>query len=213
MNCARLFAALTCATLPSLAWAAQEREWSMEVLIGDALNLSTRTHIQNAATSPAAFDGEYETRGLEGPLHYTVRLTHWDHDRGWALELMHHKLYLRNRPQGVEALSISHGFNVVTISRAYALGAWRLRAGAGPVIAHPEARIGGFSYDGGYELAGAAVVGSIGAAFPLTAQLSITGEVAATYGYAKVHPSGEPGLTFAVRNPALHAQVGLSYRF
>jgi hypothetical protein len=207
-----VFAGLACAG-PSLAWAAQEPEWSMEVLVGDALNLSTRTHIQHAATSTAAFDGDYETRGFEGPLHYTIRLTHWDQDRGWALELLHHKLNLRNRPQGVEALSISHGFNIVTISRAYALGSWRLRVGAGPVVAHPEARIGGSSYDGDYELAGAAIVGSVGAAVPLTTQLLITGEVAATYGYAKVHPSGEPDLTFDVRNPAFHARVGLGYRF
>jgi hypothetical protein len=195
------------------AWAAQKPEWSFEMLIGDALNLSSRTHIQNAATSSAAFEGDYETRGLEGPLHYTVRLTHWDHDRGWALELLHHKLYLRNRPQGIEALSISHGFNIVTLSRAYALGAWRLRVGAGPVVAHPEARIDGSSYDGDYELAGAAAVGSVGAAFPLTRQLFITGEISATFGYAKVHPNGEPDLTFSVRNPAIHARVGLDYRF
>jgi hypothetical protein len=129
------------------------------------------------------------------------------------LELLHHKLYLRNCPQGIEALSISHGFNMLTLSRAYALGAWRLQIGAGPVIAHPEARIDGFTYDGDYELAGAAAIGSVGVEFPLTPQLLIIGEVAATFGYAKVHPNGEPDLTFSVRNPAIHARVGLDYRF
>jgi hypothetical protein len=56
-------------------------------------------------------------------------------------------------------------------------------------------------------------VGSVGVAFELGPRWSIVGEVAATYGYADVHPSGEPDLKFSVRNPAIHAQVGVGYRF
>jgi hypothetical protein len=112
-----------------------------------------------------------------------------------------------------EALSISHGFNIVAVSRAYALHPWQFRFGPGPVIAHPEARIGEASYDGDYELAGAAAVGSAGAMFALTPQLSVVGEATATFAYVNVHPKGEPTLTFSVRNPAIHARVGLAYRF
>jgi hypothetical protein len=192
---------------------AREAEWSAELLIGEAVNLTSRTHIHNAQTSPSAFGGDYETRGLEGPVHYAWRLTRWTQDRGWELQLLHHKLYLRNRPPGVEALSISHGFNIVTLGRAYARNPWRFRLGLGPVIAHPEARIGGVAYGGDYELAGAAAVGSVGAAFDLTPRWSISGEIAATFGFAYVHPRGEPDLSFSVRNPALHAQFGIGYRF
>jgi hypothetical protein len=113
----------------------------------------------------------------------------------------------------VEALSISHGFNIVTLGRVYAVDPWRFRLGLGPVIAHPEASIGGASYSGDYELAGAAAVGSVGVTFALTQRWSIVGEIAATYGYAEVHPSGEPDLKFSVHNPAIHAQFGVGYRF
>jgi len=211
----KLVAALACwmgFAQPSAAAAAQP-EWSAELLIGDAINLTSRTRIHTAQTSAAAFGGDYETRGFEGPLHYAWRITRWSQDRGWELQLLHHKLYLRNRPAAVEALSISHGFNIVTLGRAYALNPWRLRVGLGPVIAHPEARIGGVSYEGDYELAGAAATGSIGATFDLTERWSIVGEIAATFGYADVHPHGEPDLRFSVRNPAIHAQFGLGYRF
>jgi hypothetical protein len=208
-----LVAALAGTMIHAASWAAEPRDWSIEVLIGDALNLTSHTRILSAQTSSSAFGGDYETRGLEGPLHYTARLTHWDQDRGWSLELLHHKLFLRNRPPGVEALSISHGFNIVALSRAYALDPWQFRLGLGPVIAHPEARIDGASYDGDYELAGGAAVGSAGATFALTPQLSVSGEVALTFGYVNVHPRGEPALTFSVRNPAIHARFGLSYRF
>jgi hypothetical protein len=209
----KLLAALACVMGCAQASAGADPDWCVEVLIGDALNLTSRTHIRSPQIADSAFGGDYETRGLEGPLRYAWRVTRWRQDRGWELELLHHKLYLRNRPPGVEALSISHGFNIVALGRAYAVNPWRFRLGAGPVIAHPEARILGASYGGDYELAGAAAVGSVGIAFELTPRWSIVGEIAATYGYAKVHPSGEPDLRFSVRNPALHAQVGLGYRF
>jgi len=209
----KLAAALTCALACSQAWADGQHEWSAEVLIGDAFNLTSRTHIHHAEVSPDAFGADYETRGFEGPLHYAVRLTRWDRDRGWELQLLHHKLYLRDRPAAVEALSISHGFNIVTLGRAYARGPWRLRFGLGPVIAHPEARIAGVSYPGRYELAGAAALGSVGAMLNVTPRWAVVGEIAATFGYADVHPSGEPDLRFSVRNPAIHAQVGVGYRF
>ena len=205
--------ALACAIGFPQALAAQQPEWSAEMLLGDAFNLKSHTHIHSEPVSPAAFGGDYETRGFEGPLHYALRLTRWSQDRGWELQLLHHKLYLRNRPSAVEALSISHGFNIVTLGRAYAMGPWRFRFGLGPVIAHPEARIAGVSYPGDYELAGAAALGSVGATFDLTLRWALVGEIAATFGYADVHPSGEPDLRFTVRNPALHAQVGIAYRF
>jgi len=209
----KVAAALACVMTFSQASAARDSEWSAEVLTGDAFNLDSRTRIHNVQTSASAFDGDYETRGLEGPLHYDLRVTRWNQDRGWELQLLHHKLYLRNRPQGVDALSVSHGFNIVAVGRAYAIDPWRFHLGLGPVIAHPEARIRGTSYGGDYELAGAAAVGSVGAAFELTPHWSIVGEIAATYGYAKVHPGGEPDLRFSVRNPAIHAQFGVGYRF
>ena len=209
----KVAAALACVMTFSRTAAAQQPDWSVEVLIGDAGNLTSRTHIHTVQPSASAFGGDYETRGFQGPLHYALRLTHWHHDRGWELQLLHHKLYLRNRPPGVEALSISHGFNIVTLGRVYAQDPWRFRLGLGPVIAHPEARIGGVAYGGDYELAGAAAIGSVGATFDLTPCWSITGEIAATFGYADMHPSGQPDLRFSVRNPAIHAQFGIGYRF
>lgn len=209
--------ALTCslswALVFSQAVASEEPAWSLEVLIGDAFNFDSRTHIRYDQSAPLDLDGDYETRGLEAPLHYTVRLAHWDQDRAWELQVLHHKLYLRNRPPAVDALSVSHGFNIVTLNRAYALDRWRLRVGLGPVVAHPEARIGGTSYDGPYELAGVAGLGGIGTGLAITPNLSIVGEITATFGYIEAHPQGSPDLSFSIRNPAIHAQLGIGFRF
>lgn len=204
---------LSCALIFSHAVADEEPAWSLEVLIGDAINFDSRTHIQYAQSNPVVLDGDYETRGLEGPLHYTVRVARWDQDRAWELQLLHHKLHLRNRPSEVHALSVSHGFNIVALNRACTVNRWRFRIGLGPVIAHPEARIGGVSYDGPYELAGVAGLGGVGTTLALTPNWSILGEITATFGYVEVHPHGNQDLTFSIRNPAIHAQFGIGYRF
>ena len=44
-------------------------------------------------------------------------------------------------------------------------------------------------------------------------KLELVAELAATFGYVSTHPQGAPDLDFSVRDPAIHAQVGLGYRF
>jgi len=195
------------------ALASEQTTWSLEILIGDAYNLASRTQIEQVQVGEASFSGDYDTHGFEGPLHYACRIARWRRDRAWELQLLHHKLYLRNRPQAVEALSVSHGFNIVTLNRAYEFSGWRVRVGAGPVVAHPEARIGDASYNGPYELAGAAALAGIGRSFALTPRLFLHAELEMTFGYIDVHPDGSPDLEFSIRNPAAHAQVGVGYDF
>ena len=185
----------------------------MEALVGDAYDFDSRTHIEHAVLGNIHLDGDYETRGLEGPLHYAWRIARWSDGRAWELQLLHHKLYLRNPPAGVESLSISHGFNIITVNRAFEIDHWRVRVGAGPVVAHPEARIGGSTYDGPYELGGAAALLGIGRWAELSSHWSIGAEASFTFGYVDVKPSGSPRLEVSVRNPAVHAQVGIGYRF
>jgi hypothetical protein len=195
------------------AEAQPQAQWSVDLLIGDAYNFDSRTHIAHGTLGELSFDGNYETRGLKGPLHYVLRVSRWRDDRAWEVQLLHHKLYLENRPAGADALSVSHGFNIVTLNRAFELNRSVVRIGLGPVVAHPEARIDGVSYDGPYELAGAA--GLLGIALPivLSHHWSLAVEASATFGYVDVHPTGSPELEFSIRNPAVHAQVGVGYRF
>jgi hypothetical protein len=47
----------------------------------------------------------------------------------------------------------------------------------------------------------------------LTPRLYLSGELSATFSYIDAHPDGASRLEFTVRNPALHAQVGMGYRF
>jgi hypothetical protein len=185
------------------ALASGQTTWSLEVLIGDAYNFSSQTQIEHVQVGAASFGGDYETRGFEGPLHYAGRVAHWQDDRAWELQFLHHKLYLRNRPPAVEMVSVSHGFNIVTLNRAFKLDRWLLRVGVGPVIAHPEARISGSPYDGPYEVGGAAAMAGIGRSFALTRRLFLHAEFEMTFGYIDVHPEGSPDLdiTFSIPQP------------
>jgi hypothetical protein len=202
---------LVCVLEP--AHAAADATWSVELLLGDAYNADSSTRIEQGALGRQAISGDYETRGLEGPFHYAWRISRWQESGAWELQLLHHKLFLKNRPEGVDSLSVSHGFNIVSINRAFESGGWRLRAGVGPVITHAEANIAGTGYDGPYELAGAAVLVGAGRTLKLGSHFYLMGEVSASLGWIDAHPSGEPDLQISIRNPALHAQLGVGYRF
>jgi hypothetical protein len=191
----------------------EKAQWSFELLIGDAYNADSRTRIEHDTQGNISFTGDYETRGLQGPLHYAWRVARWEDTRGWELQLLHHKIFLRNRPVGVDALSVSHGFNIVTVNRALDYRGWRMRAGLGPVITHAEASITGTHYDGPYEIAGAAALVGVGRKLDLGAHFYLSGEVAATFGYIQAEPDGTPPLELTIRNPALHVQAGVGYRF
>jgi hypothetical protein len=92
-----------------------------------------------------------------------LRIGKWSGDSAWEFEDMHHKIYLTNTTPEVEHFSISHGYNLFTINRA-----WRTqhqyiwRVGLGLVVAHPESTIRGQTWDegggtlnqGGYYIAG-----------------------------------------------------------
>ena len=200
--------------LPCLAYSAEEEaNWSFQVLIGDAYNFESHTRIEHESWGERSFDGDYETRGLEGPLHYAWRISRWVDDRGWELQLLHHKIYLQDPPAGVEALSVSHGFNIVSVNRSLKYRGWILRGGVGPVITHAEANVLGTSYDGPYEVAGAAALLGVARELELGEHFRLLGEISATFGYIDAHPDGTPELGLTIRNPAIHAQVGVGYRF
>ncbi|HEX2495164.1 MAG TPA: hypothetical protein VHK24_15435 [Steroidobacter sp.] len=83
---------LTWATLLANAHvsAGEPPSGALEVLIGDAYNFDSRTHLEHTQLGKASLDGDYETRGFESLLHYTWRMARWREGRGWELQLLHH---------------------------------------------------------------------------------------------------------------------------
>jgi hypothetical protein len=100
---------------------------------------------------------------------------------------------LQNKPANVQNLSITHGFNTLTIVRAREFGKIILRAGAGAVLAHCESTIGNVAFnenDGllglGYYLTGPVVMGSVARPLRIFDWFVINTEGTMTVGYANV---------------------------
>jgi hypothetical protein len=147
----------------ALATPAGAQQWRLHLGTGVAYNLPSSLVIEQAGAPDLTLTAEYDTRAFETPLYYVVRLERVRSDGAIGLELIHHKLFLQNRPDEVQQFAISHGFNVVTLQRAWARGdALSWRAGAGVVVAHPETEVRGRGQprggwlDRGYYVAGPA---------------------------------------------------------
>lgn len=187
--------------------------WSLEVYLGDAHNLRSRLKITQDGGFSRSISADYDTNGFDSPVYYTIRGARWEQDRAWELSLTHHKLFLQNPPAGVAALSVSHGFNILAVNRAFRSGNWIYRFGAGPVITHAEGVINGIGYDGPYKLSGAALLAGAGRRFYLGKSTFFSLEAMATAAYANPKMSGPLNAEIKATNVAIHGQAGIGFEF
>lgn len=195
-----------------LAAAPVSAQWTFQVYVGDAVNLETSLEIRQEGSPPIELDAEYEGRGFETPLYYSLRAGR----SGWELELVHQKLFLENRPPEVQRFDISHGFNLVTVNRAWERPRFVWRIGAGAVIAHPENEVRGRELDpadtnlsGGYHLAGPVIQAGIEKRFEVGRRWLLGVEAKASAARAEVPVAGGEA---EVPNAALHLLAGFGFR-
>jgi len=158
------------ALLPFASAAFAGPGWAIEFLVGVPFTFPSTATIRQAGEPDLRLRPRFASRPFERPLYYAVRVGRWDGPDGWELEMNHDKLYLSNPTREVEHFAISHGFNRITLNRAWERGDMVLRLGAGFVITHPESTVRGrrFPEDGGilgtgYHLSGPTGMGSVGA--------------------------------------------------
>ena len=194
-----------------------EKRWSVELLGGLVSHARTPLTIDQRGEEEIELDAKYHTRAFEPPPYYSVRIGRWEADRAWELELVHLKLFLVNRPSEVESFSISHGYNLLMLNRAWQQGRWIYRIGAGGVIAHPEITVSGRSLpedrgllDKGYDVTGPAIQISAARKFELTKKLFATLEGKATAAYTDVPIRGGSAKGSDI---AFHGLFGLGYLF
>jgi hypothetical protein len=197
---------------------AAEEGWTFQASVGVVENLETSLTIrQDGFEEIEVDDADFETRPFEGPLYYSLRAGRWRARTGWELELIHQKLFLRNRPPGVQRFDVSHGYNLVTVNRGWDVGRLLIRTGAGAVIAHPENEVRGLILDegetnlpGGYHLAGPAVQIGVEKRLDLGESwfLGLEGKVSAAWGQVPV-----AGGDAEVPNVAFHVLLGAGWRW
>lgn len=131
------------------------------------------------------------------------------------LEVVHHKLYLRDAPSEVQHFEVTHGYNLILLNRVAHAGRWAARVGVGAVVAHPENDVRGRRLDsdrgglgGGYYLSGIAGQAAGSHRVPIGRGFALVGERRLTAAYARVPIEGGCA---AVPNVAVHGLIGIGY--
>lgn len=194
---------------------AQESRWSLEIFGGSALSVPTRLRIEQEGEQDLRLTARYATRPWSGAPYYAYRIGRHSASRGWELELVHHKLYLRDPPSEVQHFEVTHGYNLIFLNRVAHAGRWAARIGVGTVVGHPENEVRGRRLDsdrgglgGGYYLSGIAgqVAGS--RRVPIGRGFALVGEGKLTAAYARVPVEGGRA---TVPNVAAHGLIGVGY--
>jgi len=205
--------ALIASFAPRIAEAAEE-EWSAQFLVGGALNLPTPLTIRQAGQPELRFTAHYATRPFTPPIYWGFLVGRRSGGTEWTVELLHQKLYLVNPPAEVQDFSISHGFNLLTVSRGWQVadGLWA-RAGLAGVLAHPESVVRGLKLDQdrglfgtGLHLSGIGVDATLEKRFPLAGNLyfALDGKVTAAWAVVPVEEGDA-----SVPSISAHALAGL----
>src|SRR5262249_22822007 len=100
---------LCCCFVPAALMSTQARadeRWAVGRYGGSAYNFGTHLAIEQNGGYSRGLAASYDTRSLEAPAYWMLRGARWEDDRAWEITLLHHKLYLRNPPDGVTSLSV-----------------------------------------------------------------------------------------------------------
>ena len=192
-------------------------EWSAAAFLGGAASLRTTLRIEQSGERAIERSAKWSTRAFEPPLYYALRIARAGGDRTWALELVHHKLHLRDRPPEVQEFAVSHGYNLLTLGLGQNRRGVTVWARAGAVIAHPENTVRGRrlpqsrgALGSGYYLAGAAVGASVAKSLALGPDWFASLEGGFAGSMARVPIEGGHA---DVPNAALHLWAGFGRRW
>jgi hypothetical protein len=188
-------------------------EWRIEGHFGTAWNVPSTLTLRQDGQPPLRLDPHWQTQPLRAAPYYAVRLAWWRGNAGWELQQLHHKVYMPGTTAEVQQFEVSHGYNLMSLARAWRRRPWTARLGAGVVLARPHSRVRGLDGpDEGegvatYFLTGPALHAGIGAR--LGDVVTLLPELRFTAGRAHV-PIARGDAD--VPNFALHFQIGLGLR-
>ncbi len=202
--------------LTLLSTATLQAQISFEVFGGTSFSLPTPLSISQEGEEDLDFTAHYSTKPFEPAPYYAARLAFWKGNRAWAVDLVHHKLYLNSPPPEVQFFKITYGFNMLTLSRVWRRGNFSYGVGAGPVITHPDNMVRGRRYQqngifgGSYRLSGGTLGAGANRRFHLTKDLflSLDGRLSASYVRVPVVLGHAD-----VPNVAIHLHGGAGYSF
>ncbi len=196
-----------------------ESQWTLEIFLGDANSFQSPLGIYQDGEDPILFDkAEYETRpNVESP-YYSVRVAKWVGDKAWEMEIVHHKLYLVTDHPDIQHFEITHGYNQITLNRAWKYKGLIWHLGGGFIFAHPETEIRNKEnpvprykpFDTNFYVAGPTGQAAVSKKIKLYGDVSAVLEGKFTASYARIPVADGHA---EVPNSAVHWLYGLSYDF
>lgn len=197
-------------------WSADDAEAKLKIgfMGGSSASIPTNLTIYQENQPKISMTAHYDTRPLTPAFYYAYRMGWWEAKSGWELELIHQKIYLNNPTPEVLEFKVTFGYNLLLVNRAWTVGWFDLRAGAGVVIVHTASNIRGqaFSlpdagpFDGTYRLAGIGTQISISYPHYFTSRFFMHVETKFTAAYALVPVAQGVAHT---PNVAFHGLVGM----
>lgn len=115
--------------------------WAAEFNLGLPVNVKTPLTLSQNDRQDISLQAVWSAESFSRPYNWMWRIGRWNGGKAWEFETLHHKMVLQNRPDNVQWFGITHGFNTLSINRAWEIKKIMLRAGAGTVLAHPESTI------------------------------------------------------------------------
>ena len=177
---------------------AQKAAWSVELHGGLPYNIPAPLVIKQNNEETIRLTAHYRSEPMIAPIYWTGRISRLQNNALWEFETIHHKLFLDNTPPEVQFFSITHGYNIITLSRSYIKSLDQehsivIRIGAGIVLSHPENKIrdkeidpkGGI-FKMGYYLTGPVLNLAVGNRFYITKRIFVNGEIKFNPSFSRV---------------------------
>lgn len=127
---------------PSLVQAARFHPY-ISLATGLQYNVPLRLVIRQEGSPDIELIARYDTKPFAEVPYYDIKLGMRRRPWAFELELVHHKLYLANRPAEVDTFEITHGYNPLLLNCVRDWAGFELRTGAGVVITHPQTTVRG----------------------------------------------------------------------
>jgi hypothetical protein len=185
---------------------ARADEITFEYFRGTSFSAPMTLTVEQVGEPSISFTGHYSTRPLQDSPYYVYRFSRWKETRGWVVEFTHHKAYLDNPQQGVDAFEVTHGYNLITANRAWHWKYFNVMAGGGLVVTFPHSTIRGRYLDPTIDLSGVTGQVAVSKRLQLARHVFAVGEAKLTRSWASVPVVNGSA---DVPNTALHLIAGL----
>jgi hypothetical protein len=192
-------------------------EYQPYVSVGTGLqyNVPMPIVIRQAGEQDIRLTAHFSTRPFFEVPYYDVKVGAVRKNWAYELELIHHKLYLDNRPPEVDTFEITHGYNPILLNAVRRQWGVAFRAGAGILLAHPQSTVRGLRFPEtggilGWYVSGPAVQLSVSKWFDLSKQLFAGFEGKFVGAWARVPIANGSA---DVPNLSLHGLVSVGWRF